>query len=124
MSLSCSCDFDTDDFDGWWWEDHSNFKPVKIGRRKRCCSCKELINIGTENLEFYRYRHAKDDVELNIHGDNPIPLASYFMCEECSGLYLALSELGYGCLDIGEPMKDYVAEYNEMRELDRANKEA
>ena len=38
------------------------------------------------------------------------------MCEECSGLYLALEELGFNCINIAENMKYLVAEYNEMRE--------
>jgi len=114
MTLSCGCNFNSADFD-WWWEDHSDLRPVKFGRRHRCCSCEELINIGTENIEFYRYRQPKDDIEERIYCD-AVALASYFMCEECSGLYLALTELGYTCLYISSPMKDYVAEYNEMRE--------
>jgi hypothetical protein len=114
MSLSCSCDFDPSDF-VWWWEGYSPLKPVQIGRRKRCCSCKELINIGTETIEFYKYRHPKNDIEERIYSDMRVPIASSFMCEECSGLFLALDELGYGCLDISQPMREYIAEYNEIR---------
>jgi hypothetical protein len=112
MSLSCSCDFDYYDFD-YWWEDHSDLKPVKIGRRKRCSSCKELINYGTECIEFYKYRSPRNSIEERIY-DTHVPIASNFMCEECSGLYLALSELGYECLSINRSMKNYVAEYNSI----------
>lgn len=115
MGLSCSCNYDVSDFD-WWWEGYSNFKPLDTSKRKRCTSCKNLIDIGSDAMEFYRYRHPKDDIEERIHGDERVPLASSYMCEDCAGLYLALDELGYGCLDISEPMKDHVAEYNATRE--------
>lgn len=114
MTLSCSCDFDPGDYT-WFWLDHSNFKPFDRKRRKRCCSCHELIQIGEDSIEFYRYRECRSDIDERIYGDM-VPLANAFMCEECSGLYLALDELGYGCLDISVPMKDYIVEYNEMRE--------
>ncbi|GAG09061.1 unnamed protein product, partial [marine sediment metagenome] len=107
--------YDTSDYDGRFWMDHSSFKPMKISRRKRCCSCKDLIKINTDTIEFYYYRSTTSDVEERIYGETK-PLASSFMCEECSGLYLALEEVGYGCLDIEQPMKDYVAEYNDMLE--------
>jgi len=115
MSLSCSCEFYPSDYDSWYWEDHSSFKPLATKKRRRCCSCKEQINIGSDTIEFFRYRNTKNDIEERIHGER-VSLASSFMCEECAGLYLALDELGYGCLDISQPMKDYVDEYNEMRE--------
>ena len=116
MSLICGCDFDPSDFERWW-EDCSAPKLMGIkAKRKRCCSCNKLINSNEEVVEFYRYRHPKGDIEERIHGDERVPLASSFMCEECYGLYLALSDIGYECLDINQPMKDYVAEYNEMRE--------
>ena len=116
MSLSCSCDFDPGDYDDdcWWWEDHSSMIRRIFSRRKRCCSCNDLIGLTEDSIRFFRYRNTKTDIEERIHGDF-VRLASYYMCEECSGLYLALDELGYGCLDITTPMKDYVAEYNEMR---------
>ena len=116
MSLLCGCDFSPEDFD-LWWEDFSNLKPMgAVTRRKRCCSCEDLINVTEDVIEFYWYRNPRNDIEERIHGDERVPLASTFMCEECSGLYLALNELGYGCLDINQPMKDYVYEHNQMRE--------
>jgi hypothetical protein len=118
MNLSCSCDFDTSDFDTWW-QDYSGFKPLQTKRSRKCCSCGTKIAVGDETIEFYRYRHVNGEIEERIYGDDgEVPLASSFMCEECAGLYLALDELGYGCLDITEPMKSYVIEYNQMREED------
>ena len=116
MSLSCSCDFDPDGYQ-WFWMDHGDFKAFTGNRRKRCCSCQSLIEIGEDSIEFFRYRNPRTDIEERIYGEGDfVPLASHFMCEECSGLYLALDELGYGCLDIGTPMKEYIAEYNDMRD--------
>ena len=57
MSLSCSCDFDDPSAYAWYLEDHSNFKLMGVkDRRKRCCSCNDLINSNDEVIEFYRYR--------------------------------------------------------------------
>lgn len=112
MILSCSCDWAPDDW-SWYWEGHSEFIEFVANRRKRCCSCNSLIGHGSDCVQFYRFRTARTDIEERIYGDH-VPLASHFMCETCGGLYFALEELGYGCLDIGVSMKDYVAEYNEM----------
>ncbi|RKZ91777.1 MAG: hypothetical protein DRQ43_09760 [Gammaproteobacteria bacterium] len=118
MSLSCGCDFDASDFDTWW-QDYSEFKPLQTKRSRKCCSCSSKIEVGAETMEFYRFRHSRGEIEERIYGDDgEVPLASSFMCEECAGLYLALEELGYNCLDITYPMKSYIAEYNEMREED------
>jgi hypothetical protein len=115
MSLSCNCDWDgdTEGLD-WWWNDHSSLKPIDSVRRKRCCSCKELISHEDECLEFYRFRNARSYIEEEIYDDEGVPLASWYMCEGCSGMYLALEELGY-CIQIGDSMRECVAEYNEMR---------
>ena len=115
MTLSCSCDFDVYDAP-WYWRDVNGFHPIKSIRRKRCCSCKShLIDHDEDALEFYRYRVPRSDVEERIYGEE-VKLGSDYMCEECSGLFMALEELGYECLDIRNPMKDYVAEYNDLRE--------
>jgi len=111
MALSCSCDFEPSDFDTFWM-DHSDFKPLAGKNRKRCCSCENQISISSETMEFYRFRYSKHEIEERIYGEY-VPLAGHFMCEECAGLYLALEELGYGCLDVTEPMKGYIEEYND-----------
>lgn len=68
MGLSCSCDFDTYDYTSWW-EDHSEFKPLKFLRRKRCVSCKDLIDVGSDVVEFYRYLMGiyPEGTEINYH---------------------------------------------------------
>ena len=114
MSLSCECSFDTGDFD-LWWHGHSAFKLMgyRFTNRKRCCSCTNLINVNEDVLEFYMYRRTEGFIEESIYGDEK-NIASKFMCEDCSGLFLALDELGY-CVDIWEPMPDQIAEYNLIR---------
>lgn len=111
MSLSCSCDFDASNFE-WWWENHSEFQSMKGKRRKRCCSCNELIDISADSVEFYAYRHPYNEKEECTLGYE-IPIESKYMCEECGGLYFSLSELGYGCLDITVNIKEHVRELND-----------
>ena len=125
MELSCSCDFDSWGHDEWW-SDCSGFQRMgyRFATRKRCCSCKSLINVTEDVIEFYQYRATRGGIEEQIYDESEgVPVASSFMCETCSGLYLALDELGYGCLDITEPMVDYIAEYNQIREYERDNPE-
>lgn len=114
MGLSCSCEFDYGDFDKWWM-DHSNFQRMgyRFTSRKRCCSCNSVIDVLDDVIEFYMYRMPTSEIEENIYHEG-VPTPSKWMCEDCSGLYLALEELGY-CVDIWEPMADQIAEYNEIR---------
>jgi len=111
MTLSCSCDFEPDDSYDWFWVGHSDFISLESKRRKRCCSCESPIDVGSDIIKFYRFRTARNDIEERIYGEF-VPLASHFMCEGCAGLYLALEELGYDCLDISKPMREYIEEYN------------
>lgn len=110
MTLLCSCDFDISDYD-YWQEGDSGFQPFVSKRRKRCCSCNSLIEINASSVEFYYFRSPRDEIEERIHGDQ-VSLASDHMCEECAGLYYALSELGYDCLNIRHPMKEHIKELN------------
>lgn len=112
MSLSCSCS----EWDGGWYyviSSEPDFQKLNTTRRKRCCSCKELIDIGAESLEFPRYRCPVTDVEEKILGDE-INIASWFMCEKCGEQYLNLEALGY-CININENMFDLLEEYKEMQ---------
>jgi hypothetical protein len=54
MSLSCSCG--EWDGDGWYWKQSGDFTTLTGKRRKRCVSCNELIDIGSECVEFERSR--------------------------------------------------------------------
>jgi hypothetical protein len=112
MGLSCSCQ--EWDGDGWAYFGARDFKKFEAARRKRCCSCKKLIDIGTDALEFERFRYPISKVELDIYGDgNAIDIASYWMCEKCGEIYLNLDDLGF-CIDITEKMTDLLKEYQEM----------
>lgn len=113
MSLTCSCQ--EWDGDGWAYYHPHDFKPFDKKRRKRCCSCNDLIEIGSQALEFYRVRYAQDDVEFRIYGDDQeIYIASYWMCEKCGEHYLNLNELGF-CIDIDQDnMLELLKEYQEM----------
>lgn len=111
MSLSCGCDFEYDG-DGWFWKGEFETK-LPVGRRKRCCSCNELINITDTVMAFPRFRNAHSDIEERIHGEF-VPLAKKYMCESCSGLFQALTELGY-CIGLGDDMRDLVGEHNYMK---------
>ena len=113
--LSCSCpDISDYDSDGWFYYPPNDFSVLNTLKRKRCISCKRLINIGSLVIEFTRARYARNDVEERRYGDgNDIPLASYFMCEKCGEIYLNLSDIGY-CLDISESMQAQMDEYHKL----------
>ena len=114
--LSCSCpdwEFD-DEWEGWLYYGPSDFSVFDKKRRKRCCSCKELIDIDSLCLEFGRTRYPRTEIEDRIYGEgNEIEIASYFMCDKCGEQYLNLEALGY-CIDITDNMFDLLEEYQEM----------
>ena len=113
VSLSCECsDWDGE---GWAYWKSSDFIEFKRNRRKRCCSCKEMIEIGSLCVEFERFRLPISEVEERIVGgeDVGVPLASYLMCEKCGEIFMNLDYLGY-CIDITENMNDYLERYHEF----------
>lgn len=114
MGLSCGCEFEYGDYDVWWM-DHSEFKRMgyRHTNRKRCCSCGDIIGVLEDVIEFYMYRMPTSEIEENIYYEG-VPTASKWLCEDCSGLYSSLEELGY-CVDIWEPLSNQVEEYNLMR---------
>lgn len=114
MSLSCECDYDSE---GWFYYPPDDYSFAPNGRRKRCCSCDNLIDAGSIVGRFNRARYARDDIEMAIHGEGcEIDLAPYFMCEECTDLFFSLKELGF-CVNIGgESMRELVAEYAALAE--------
>lgn len=113
MSLSCTC-YENDDAAWYWWppDDFSKFSKRK---RKRCCSCKSLITLGADCLEFTRTRSPVSDIEERIHGDGPeaVSLASWYMCETCGEQYLNLTAYGY-CVNIEDNMLDLLAEHRRL----------
>ena len=114
MTLSCDCSWNDDSAD-WYWRHPNDYSELTTPRRRRCCSCNTLINLGSVVTKFHRYRSANSEIEENIYGDE-VPLASWYMCEECSDLYYTFTGLNF-CIDIGDDMHDYPAQYNAMRKF-------
>ena len=112
MSLSCSCD--EWDGDGWAYNYCNDLTKLKTKRRRRCKSCSNMINIGSDCLEFSRFQYPQDEITEKIYGEGgEVPLASWFMCKCCGEIYLNLTDIGY-CLQIDENMNNDLAEYHKM----------
>jgi len=114
MTISFSCE-DYDDCE-WWYAPADDFAPLKTKRSRRCCSCKEQIKPGEDALRFGRWRSPNDRcnyTEEAIYGDE-VPLADWYMCEKCGGLYMAVTELGM-CCDIDEDMAMQIKDHNYWR---------
>lgn len=109
MDLSCDCG-EWDGETGWCYYDPEDFTVFARKRRKRCSSCKELIDIGAECLQFDRERGAKYEIEENIHGYY-VPIAPLYMCSSCGEIYLNLHDVGY-CLAPDDDMRKCMATYH------------
>jgi len=129
MSLSCSCDYDYDyDFEAgdwmYYYEDSDELIPLDTTRRKRCCSCGELINIGATCSKYPRRRYPHNDIEsrINFSGDvedalcdEPcISMAAHYQCEKCAEIFMNLMDIGYNCLSPNEDMRESLKEYHEL----------
>ena len=104
--LSCSC---YNDYQYWYSPIPECFETFQKSRRKRCISCKELIEKGSDCVRFDCYRSPNHEIEENVHGDE-VPIADKFMCEPCGEIFLNLSALGY-CLEIGHNVKEDLEDY-------------
>lgn len=112
MSISCGCDFDKDDYDSWYYNP-SDFSALSTTTRRRCKSCKDLIDIGSVVVEFENFRHPTDEIEERCKGDE-IQTASFFMCEKCGEIFLNLAALGF-CMDVCfSSMQECLADYHKM----------
>lgn len=114
MPLGCECDYDGD-YDWYYWAP-DDYQHLATTKRKRCSSCKELIDIGAVCTEFTRSREVRTEIERRIYGEGDpqaIWLASYWLCEECSDLYFSLSELEF-CVSPTDNMRGLVREYAEI----------
>ena len=116
MSLSCSCDFDYYEPGQIYCEVGDDFELLQTSKRKRCQSCKELINIGDFSVRFSIFRTPEHDIEINIYGeDGGVPMAPRYLCEKCGEIYHNLHSIGFTCIWVGEDMrellKDYQTEY-------------
>lgn len=120
MSLSCYCG---DASDGaWWYYGPSDYTRLTTKRGRRCCSCRDLIPVGTLAVEFTRERAANGYIEERIHGDE-VSIPSWWMCERCGDLYFSLDELGF-CITLSDDMRALVREYGEMQREERDYKAA
>ena len=110
MGLSCGCsDIESD----WYYWVPDGFTTLQTSRRRRCCSCNELIDIGSVCVRFERWCTPRSDIEEEICGDE-VPLADWYMCEECGGLFFNFEELGF-CVYLGDNMFDLLEEYRDLR---------
>lgn len=104
--LSCSCDIDHAD---WYYYSPNDFTMLNTKRRRRCCSCRGMINIGTICIELQRYRDVLTDIEESIEGSE-VPLASWYLCEWCGEMYFNFEALGY-CYWAGDDLREYLRDY-------------
>lgn len=110
--LSCDCEYG-DDAD-WWFDDTSAIESLSTKRCRRCCSCKERIAVGDDCKPFRRWRTPNDgSVAERIHGDEE-PLATWYLCDRCSGLYESLDGLGF-CDLLGQDLRGTCREYAQMQ---------
>lgn len=118
MSLSCSYDCDWELGPGArYFDPDDDFSPMPEGRRrKRCHSCRKLIEPNTPVIRLPEFKCAATDIEEKIYGD-AIPMADKYLCEECGEIYLNLSAAGYECL-LQDAMQDNLREYWEKTGFD------
>lgn len=110
MSLSCDCFCDFDCEDRYYPPQDFSVMPIRK-RRTRCRSCKSFLNEGDFVTKFSRFRFPQGDIEVAIYQkDGEIPLASWYMCFDCGGIFLSLTELGF-CLSPDEIMQEQLVEY-------------
>lgn len=121
MTLSCSCDYEPEPGMWLYMGELPWFAPFDATRRKRCCSCGELIEIGSLCVRHPRYRYPYNDIEAAIVGADPdmneepsIPMADHYQCEQCGEIWLNLTAIGYECLSPSESMADSLKEYHKL----------
>ena len=110
MSLSCECHYDTN----WYYNIYEDYTTLQTKRRRRCYSCKKLIDIGATVVELHCERQPKDWIEQKIYWDELVPMPTKYFCEECGDIYYSLHELGF-CMELtdGESMQDLLKQYQE-----------
>lgn len=122
MSISCDCDIDYYPEPGdVCWDYPADYSQLETSKRKRCCSCKTLIDVGAVVTRLLRYKVPETDVEIRIYGEEEKPLAPHYMCETCSDIYFSISELGY-CFS-GRDMRQVLEEYHQLKRDEAAWKD-
>ena len=115
MSISCDCG--SEDYE-WFYDQPNYFTPLDTNKRQRCFSCRELIDIGLDCGKFGSWRLPLNDIEERIYGyEGEVPRADFYMCEECTGLFWSITDLGF-CISLhkGETMRELAkitGEYND-----------
>jgi predicted RNA-binding Zn-ribbon protein involved in translation (DUF1610 family) len=108
MSISCDCYYDGDKYDGYYYVP-DDFTTLETKRRKKCISCKRLMNDGDVCVKFHCARAARCEYEENRFGEE-VQLAPVYMCEECGEIFLNLSAYGY-CIELGDDMRECLQEH-------------
>lgn len=86
MGLMCSCDNEAEPGEILWCGPQE-YSTLQSKRRKRCCSCGELISIGATVCEVSRVKVPDTEIEVRIYGEGgEIPIAPKHMCERCADL--------------------------------------
>ncbi len=115
--LTCGCseiDFEPGEIRYYFPDD---FDKLETSKRKRCTSCKKLIEINSFIVAFDWFKVPKYDIEINIYGeDGEIPRAKTYLCEICGEIYLNLMDLGY-CMEYNDNMDEMLKEYHEIENL-------
>ena len=112
MSLSCSCEEWDGEGRAYYPAKDFSFLSTKI--RKRCRSCKKLIDPGTVCVRFEMFCSPRTEVEAKIYGeDAEIPLVPQYLCEWCGEMYFNFSDLGF-CVSPSDNMKELLREYKEI----------
>ena len=101
--MTLSCDYGDGDGDWWYYGPDDYTTMPQFRARKRCCSCRDLIDAGTTAARFECYKRA---------GDGEVAMADRWMCERCADLYFSLNELGY-CYYMDEDIRAVAREYAE-----------
>jgi len=108
MPLTCDCGYDYD----YLYVPDKNYSILETKKRKRCVSCKSLIDLGAIVLALACERYAKSEVEEKIYGEGcDVPMATKYYCEQCADLFFSLTELGF-CIDLDDDLRELAKEYN------------
>ena len=108
--MSLFCDYEGGDYE-WYYESAYDFQPLDTKYSRKCCSCKKKIKPGEDSLKFLRCRSPQTNFEEAFYQGDDVPLTTWYMCEECGGLYLSISELGL-CHFLGGNIKNDIREWN------------
>lgn len=112
--LACDCDYGDDV--AYWYETDDEVRPLATKRMRRCCSCKDRIAVGDDCQSFTRWRNPNyGSVAERIFGEGgEEPLATWYLCDRCAGLYESLDSLGF-CGLLGQDLRKSCREYAQMQ---------